>query len=129
LKLAAPRPLSALVTNTRPPQTTGLECASPGRVAFHSTFSPVLTSHVSGRSWPSATPEARGPRKLGQLPEAGAAAGSLPVRAGVSAMRRSGITRGSSFGAQLLRSSIMRRKAQSSLCSVNETCGPWRWNE
>jgi hypothetical protein len=32
-------------------------------------FSPLAASHVSGSFWPSATPDALGPRKLGQVVE------------------------------------------------------------
>src|ERR1043165_4445539 len=60
--------LTALVTNILSPQTTGLECASPGIGVRHRMFSPVLTSHLSGRFCFSTTPEACVPRNEGQLP-------------------------------------------------------------
>ena len=59
---------TALVTKIRCPQTTGLECASPGIGVRQRMFSPVLPFHRSGRFCRSATPEACGPRKEGQLP-------------------------------------------------------------
>src|SRR5829696_7645731 len=49
----------------RSPQTMGLECASPGMAAFHSTFSAVSPFHCTAGS-PVPTPEAPGPRNWGQ---------------------------------------------------------------
>src|SRR5215207_10647443 len=42
LNVASGRLLMALVTKIRSPQTTGLECASPGMGVRHRMFSPVL---------------------------------------------------------------------------------------
>src|SRR5438034_3751890 len=58
---------TAVETNTRCPQTIGLETARPGTGAFHNTFSPVETFHLSGAGCPSATPDAFGPLKDGQF--------------------------------------------------------------
>ena len=65
--------LTALVTKIRFPQTTGLEWASPGIGVRQRMFCPVLAFHSSGRFWPSATPDACGPRNEGQLPLSGIA--------------------------------------------------------
>src|SRR6266550_6265745 len=67
-KVAFTSLLTALVRKIRFPQTTGLECASPGIGVRHRTFSPVLAFQWSGRFWPSAMPDACAPRKDGQLP-------------------------------------------------------------
>ena len=75
--MASGRLLIALVTKIRSPQTTGLECASPGMGVRHRMFSPVLPFQRSGRCCPSATPDACGPRKDGQLPLADVACGSV----------------------------------------------------
>src|SRR5262249_24552844 len=56
---------TAVVTNTRSPQTIGLECPTPGTSAFQRTFRPVFTSQSAGSSWPSAMPRASGPRNDG----------------------------------------------------------------
>ena len=50
----------------RSPQTIGLEWARPGISTFQRMFAPVTPLKVSGKSWPSATPEAEGPRNPGQ---------------------------------------------------------------
>src|SRR5436190_5950788 len=57
----------AVDTNTRPPHTMGLEIATPAIGVFHNTFSPVSTFHVIGGDEPSATPDAAGPRNIGQF--------------------------------------------------------------
>ena len=48
-RVALPRLLTALVTKTRSPQTTGLEWPSPGIATCHRMFLPLLPSHSSGR--------------------------------------------------------------------------------
>src|SRR6476619_636250 len=58
--------LTAVDTNTRSPQTIGLETATPGTGVFHATFSPVAAFHLTAVGVPSATPAAFGPRKAGQ---------------------------------------------------------------
>src|SRR5262249_55474735 len=55
----------AWVTNTRSPQTTGVELPASGRGAFHRTFS--LGDHFSGRSRSAEWPCPSGPRHPGQL--------------------------------------------------------------
>src|SRR6187200_2169333 len=75
----------------RSPQTTGLEWARPGIAVFQRMFFAFGPFQVSGRFWPSATPLAFGPRKDGQLPFAGAAAGSVGATSGpVRTILRSG---------------------------------------
>src|SRR2546428_13355093 len=59
--------LTAVDTNTRSPHTIGLETDTPGTGVFHTTFSPVAASHFTGVGDPSATPDAAGPRKIGQF--------------------------------------------------------------
>src|SRR5262249_4852279 len=59
--------LTAVVRKTRSPQTTGQEWPSPGMDVFQRTLRPVVTSHVAGGNWPSATPEAFRPRNEGQF--------------------------------------------------------------
>src|SRR5438128_1864703 len=63
---------SAVVRNTRGPQTAGLECPRPGTGAFQATFSagPHLVGTASGL-----VPSPRGPRHHGQSPAAAAGAG------------------------------------------------------
>src|SRR5437763_8296704 len=58
---------TAVVTNTLSPQTTGLECESPGIGVFQRTLSDVEVSHFTGLLGPSATPVAFGPRNCGQF--------------------------------------------------------------
>lgn len=58
--------LTAVDTNTRSPQTIGLETATPAIGVFHNTFSPVVAFHFTGVGDPSATPDAEGPRNDGQ---------------------------------------------------------------
>jgi hypothetical protein len=48
LNVAPPRLLTAVVTNTRSPATTGLECDRPGIGVVRLMFRPDATSHVSG---------------------------------------------------------------------------------
>ena len=57
--------LTAVETNTRSPQTMGLETATPGIGVFQSTFSLADAFHVTGVGLPSATPAALAPRKDG----------------------------------------------------------------
>src|SRR5262245_13961378 len=59
--------LTAVETNTRSPQTIGLDTDTPAIGVFQSTFSPVPGSHFNGVGVPSATPEAAGPRNIGQF--------------------------------------------------------------
>ena len=70
MNVTSERLLIALVTKIRSPQTIGLECASPGTATFQRRFVPVAPFHSSGSFWPSAMPEAEGPRKPGQLSSA-----------------------------------------------------------
>jgi hypothetical protein len=117
--------LTALVTKTRPPQTTGLECARPGIAVRQRTFSPVFGSQRSGRFCRSATPEACGPRKEGQLPAAVFGAGRAGGRApAVLSMRRAGFAFAAPAGAHVLRSRIMRRGVQSSVMREKLTRPP-----
>ena len=66
LKVVSPLSLTAVVTNNRSPQITGLEWARPGMRVFQRIFSPVSPFQDAGKLWPSATPEADGPRNDGQ---------------------------------------------------------------
>src|SRR3989442_14623894 len=59
--------LTAVDTNTRSPHTIGLETDSPGPGVFDTTSSPVAASHFTGVGDPSATPDAAGPRNIGQF--------------------------------------------------------------
>src|SRR3954464_11596158 len=59
--------LTAVDTNTRSPQTIGLETATPATGVFQATFSPVAALHFTAVALPSATPEALTPRKDGQF--------------------------------------------------------------
>src|SRR5882672_9789370 len=59
-------PLMAVVTHTRSPHTTGLECPKPAIGVFHRTPSPRGTFHFVAVAYPSATPAARMPRNEGQ---------------------------------------------------------------
>src|SRR6266536_6622588 len=60
--------LTAVETKTRSPQTIGLETATPGTGVFHRMFSPVAAFHLMAvGSFPSATPDAAGPRNDGQF--------------------------------------------------------------
>src|SRR3954466_14420257 len=77
LNVASGRLLIAVVTKTRLPQTIGLECARPGIGVRQRTCSPLVPFHLSGRCWPSATPDALGPRNDGQLPLLEPASGSV----------------------------------------------------
>ena len=65
LEARVARLLTADVTNTRSPQTIGLECARPGTRTCQRTLRPAATSHVSGNCWPVATPRSRAPRNDG----------------------------------------------------------------
>src|SRR5690349_24273866 len=59
--------LMAVVTKTRSPHTTGLECARPGIGVFHAMLADFSTSQVTGGFIPSATPDACVPRNDGQF--------------------------------------------------------------
>src|SRR5262245_22404716 len=59
--------LIAADTKTRSPQTTGLDTATPSTGVFHATLSPVAGFQVTAVGVPSATPEAFGPRNMGQF--------------------------------------------------------------
>src|SRR5262245_55002445 len=59
--------LIAAETNRRSPQTTGLDTATPSTGVFHNTFSLVVTFHVTAVGDPLATPDALGPRNIGQF--------------------------------------------------------------
>src|SRR5918993_4218922 len=125
LKVAPARLLTAVVTNTVSPQTTGLEWARPGTLGRHKMPSPLAGFHRSGRCWPSATPEAPDPRNEGQLPDAdaGAARARLPGGA-VRTIRRSVPATAVPGGTHVLRSRIMRRSVQRSDTTANETLLP-----
>src|SRR6266850_8495144 len=60
-------PLIAVVTKTRSSHTTGLEWPSPGIGVLQRMLADFSASHEVGRGWPSATPEAFGPRNDGQF--------------------------------------------------------------
>ena len=93
----------------------GLECPRPGIGVRHRMFSPVSPSHLSGRSWPSETPEACGPRNDGQLPDKVLASeGKGELSPTVRTMRRSATTSASPSGRHLLPSRIIRRGTHSS---------------
>src|SRR5678816_2672442 len=57
-------PSTAVVTNTRLPQTIGDECPRPGIAAFHLMFE--VGVHVAGRFFSVEIPEPSGPRHCGQ---------------------------------------------------------------
>src|SRR6266568_1781371 len=59
--------LIAVETNTRSPQTIGLETATPGTGVFHATFSPAGAFHFTAVGVPSATPAPLEPLKPGQF--------------------------------------------------------------
>src|SRR6185369_6522618 len=113
--------LTAVVTKIRFPQTTGLECASPGIGVRQRMFSPVLPFHLSGRFCPSATPEACGPRNEGQLPLSLAIGRAGGRAVATLTMSRGGTTTVSLAGIHLLRSIIIRRGTHSSATTSNET--------
>lgn len=85
----ASRPLTAVVTNSRSPQTTGLEWPSPGIAVFHRTCSPLATSQRTGAAAPSATPAAPGPRNEGQWTCAEAGGAAAPAGIPIAAAARS----------------------------------------
>src|SRR5678816_2865464 len=58
-------PSTAVVTNTRLPQTIGDECPRPGIAAFHLMFE--VGVHVAGRFFSVEIPEPSGPRHCGQF--------------------------------------------------------------
>ena len=57
----------AVETNTRSPQTIGLETATPSTGVFHATFSLAGTFHLTAVGLPSAVPAALAPRNAGQF--------------------------------------------------------------
>src|SRR6185369_18075738 len=59
--------VTAVVTNTLFPQTTGLEWANPGISVFQRTLVFFGTSHLTTAGLPSTTPVAPGPRNWGQF--------------------------------------------------------------
>src|SRR5438874_1734951 len=59
--------LTAVDTNTRSPQTIGLDTATPATGVFQRMFSPVEAFHFTAVAVPSATPDADGPRNEGQF--------------------------------------------------------------
>src|SRR5215213_2449627 len=61
-------PSTAVVTNTRLPQTIGDECARPSIEVFHLMF--FVGLHSAGRFFSFEMPEPSGPRHCGQLPAA-----------------------------------------------------------
>jgi len=60
--------LMAVVTNILFSQMMGEECASPGIGVFHLMFVPFPVFQMSGRSCPSATPDADSPEKTASFP-------------------------------------------------------------
>ena len=66
-KVLSPALLMAVVTNTRLPQTIGLELAMPGIGVFHLMFLPLVTSHSVTARCPSAFPLPAMPRNDGQF--------------------------------------------------------------
>ena len=123
--MALPLPLIALVTKMRSPQTTGLECARPGIGVRQRMPSFEVAFHVSGRSCPFAIPVAFGPRKDGQLPVAGLAAGNAGVRSGPDReMVRVGTASASPSGRQVLSLNTIWRGTQASATVVSMTREP-----
>src|SRR4051794_10069963 len=59
--------LIAVETNTRLPQTTGLETATPSTGVFQATFSFAGAFHLTAVGLPSAVPAAFAPRNDGQF--------------------------------------------------------------
>src|SRR6185503_9234937 len=59
--------VTAVVTKTFLPHTTGLECPRPGISVFHLVFSDFSAFQVTAEGCPSTTPEAPGPRNWGQF--------------------------------------------------------------
>ena len=59
----------------------GLECPNPGIFTLNNNPSPVRPSNLSGRTAPSLTPEAKGPRKDGQFSVAGLLVSAPPAEA------------------------------------------------
>ena len=114
--------LTALVTNTRSPQTIGLECARPGIGVRQRTCSPVFGFQASGSCWPSATPAACEPRNDAQLPLAGANGFAGGRASGVTMICRRGTTTASDARRHELRSRITRRVGQGSAISANVGC-------
>src|ERR1044072_3564406 len=103
------------------PQTTVLECASPGICVRQRMFSPDLPFHLSGRFCPSAIPEARGPRNDGQLPLSVAIGRAGGRAVATLTMSLGGTTTVSPVGIHVLRSTIIRRGIHSSATTSNET--------
>ena len=67
MKVALGSDEMAVVTKIWFPQTIGLECARPGMPVFHAMLTPLETFQLVGSFWPSATPDAPGPRNEGQF--------------------------------------------------------------
>src|SRR5262249_55409642 len=65
----------------------GRECRGPGRGGFQGTWTPFRGARGGGGRWPSATPEAPGPRNEGQFRGAATRTGSAsaPAFAGAGA--------------------------------------------
>src|SRR5688500_16434718 len=92
----------AVMAYTRSPTTSGLALVEPGSSVRHFRFLPALTSHSTGAPWPSALPEAFGPRNDGHgrgsvtgdgvlsaaRSAAGVAAGAAVAAAGVPGATR-----------------------------------------
>src|SRR5918998_4221348 len=68
LKRAEVSELTAVMTKTLSPHTTGLACERPGMAVRHKTFSDFAAFQLTGvRLAPVATPEAFTPRNCGQF--------------------------------------------------------------
>src|SRR5947209_13505017 len=65
--LALGSPLTAVVTKIRSPQIIGDELPMPGIGVFQRTLRPESAFQAVGGCWPSATPDAPGPRNEGQF--------------------------------------------------------------
>src|SRR5690242_11456798 len=70
-------PSTAVVRNTRLPQTIGDECARPSIAIFHLMF--FVGVHSVGRFFSFEMPEPSGPRHCGQFPASGLLANELPA--------------------------------------------------
>src|SRR5262249_15029503 len=76
--------LTADVTKTRPPQTTGDDQPTPGTSAFQTTS--LSGRQAWGRAFASATPARSPPRKAGQSPSPAVTA--APVTISTNAVRQ-----------------------------------------
>src|SRR4029453_14703060 len=65
--LLSPALLTAVVVNTRLPQTIGLELATPGIGVFHLMFLPLAASHSVTARCPSPLPALPSPRNADQV--------------------------------------------------------------